>query len=283
MVDLGQATYLDLDGAWGNPPMAMTRLDLLEWGPRLRYFARPGDVETFWRDVSPRLSPFVLYGSGDYHFLAALFLRRIETPVTLVSFDNHPDWDVRPPRWACGGWVNRALELPNVERAAVWGCGNFELAMPSRLFANHRALRAGRLEVYPWVERMSPSVQRRFDCMTRDTWRQRFEEFAVSLDGKFVYVTVDLDCLRAEEAVTNWENGLFTGDDLSWALQQLRDHAHVVRGDVCGAYSVPQYSRAFQRFAGWWDHPKCANVDTIAAQSINQKALRALWRALTGF
>lgn len=282
MADLGQATYLELDDAWGDLPIAMNRIDLRDWAPRLRYLARPSDVETFWRDVSPRLSPFVLYGSGDYHFLAALFLRRIETSVTLVSFDNHPDWDVRPPRWSCGGWINRALELTNVERAAVWGCGNFELAMPSRLFANHRALRSGRLEVHPWAERMSPSVQRRFDCMTRDSWRQGFENFAASLYGKSVYVTVDLDCLRAQEAVTNWENGLFTADDLIFALRLLRKYARVAGGDLCGAYSATRYSRLFQRFAGWWDHPKTTNVDTEAARNINQSTLLAVWPALAG-
>ena len=43
-------------------------------------------------------------------------------------------------------------------------------------------------------------------------WRERFQRFAGELAGAAVYVTVDLDCLRAEEAVTNWESGLFTAD-----------------------------------------------------------------------
>jgi hypothetical protein len=282
MADLGQATYLDLDGAWGDLPIAINRIDAREWGPRLRYLARPTDVKDIWTEVGPRLSPFVLYGSGDYHFLAALLLRRITSPLTLVSFDNHPDWDIRPPRWACGGWINRALEFSNVERAAVWGCGNFELAMPSRLFANHRALRAGRLEVHPWAQRMPSSARRHFGCITRDTWRQRFEDFAATLVGKWVYVTVDLDCLDAAEAVTNWENGLFTAEDIAWAIRLLRDRSRVVGGDLCGAYSAPQYSRLSQRFAGWWDHPKMPDVDLASARQVNQKALLTIWPSLTG-
>ena len=282
MAEPGQATYLDLDDAWGDPGIAVNRIALREWGRRLRYIARCRDVEAFWAQVAPRVGQFVLYGSGDYHLLAGLLLRRITEPVTLVSFDNHPDWDIRPPRWSCGGWINRALELAHVTRAVVWGCGNFELGMPSRLFANHRALRSGRLAVHAWAERMSPSARHRFDCIDRNHWRHRFEEFATSLTGQSVYITVDVDCLRAEEAVTNWENGLFTCDDLSWALRRLRDHAQVVGGDVCGAYSMPQYSRSFQRFAAWWDHPKRADVDLAAARSINQKTLLALWPALTG-
>jgi len=202
--------------------------------------------------------------------------------VTLISFDNHPDWDIRPPHWACGGWINRALELPNVRRAVVWGCGNFELAMPSRLFANRRALRAGRLEVHAWAERQKPGVQRRFDCMTRENWRQRFERFVTSLIGQDVYVTIDIDCLRKEEAVTNWENGLFTAEDVAWALGVLRGKARVVAGDLCGAYSPPAYARAFQRLAGWWDHPKLPSIEATVARDTNRTALQLLWPALAG-
>ena len=130
-------------------------------------------------------------------YLTALWLRRVREPVTVVSFDNHPDWDMRPPRWACGGWVNRALELPNVQRVAVWGCGNFELAWPARLFANHAAIRTGRLTVHAWAERQSAATQRRFACVTRANWREYFAAFAQALAGRALYVTLDLDCLDA--------------------------------------------------------------------------------------
>ena len=75
-----------------------------------------------WRT---ELAPFVLYGSGDFHHLTALWLRRLTQAVVLVSFDNHPDWDVRPPRWCCGGWVNRALELPQREEGERVGLREF--------------------------------------------------------------------------------------------------------------------------------------------------------------
>src|SRR5207244_924647 len=71
-------------------------------------------------------SPFLLYGSGDFHYLTALRLRRVGGPIVLVSFDNHPDWDVRPPRWCCCGWVSRALEFSAVRHFGVWGGGNWE-------------------------------------------------------------------------------------------------------------------------------------------------------------
>lgn len=280
--------HLNLDDAWpvfADPADRGTDfadIDLRQWGPRLRYHGTRADVEEFYRAIEPKLTPFVLYGSGDFHYLAAVFLRRIGTPVTVVSFDNHPDWDVRPPHWSCGGWVNRALELSHVRRVCVWGCGNFELAYPSSLFANRKALRAGRIEVHPWAERHSPSVQRRFDCMTRQNWRQPFERFCRSISERDIYVTIDLDCLTEEEAATNWENGLFTADDIGWALRKLREKSRIVGGDLCGAYSEPKYARRFQRFAANWDHPKIAQPNQCDARTRNQLALAKIWPALAG-
>jgi arginase family enzyme len=210
-----------------------------------------------------------------------MLIRRVRsTPFTLVSFDNHPDWDIKPPYWACGGWAARTLYTGQVQRVSVWGCGNFELQFPARLSADWRALRAGKLEIHAWAERQNPAVQKKFNCMTRDNWRPRFEQFADSVRGKPVYVTVDFDCLRADEAVTNWENGLFTADDVAWAIGRLREKAQWIGADVCGAWSAEKYERFGQRFAGKWDHPKIAAVDPAKAKEVNLKSLATVWNAL---
>src|SRR5581483_6957991 len=180
--------HLDLDGAWPRDVFCDGEyLDCREWGAQLRYSTTRGLVCDFFQHVQSRLAPFTLYGSGDYHYLTALWLRRIDEPFTLVSFDNHPDWDIRPPHWCCGTWLNRAFELPNLKRAVVWGCGNFELNWPNRLFANHKALRADRLRVWPWRERISKSAQEIWPGMSRENWRERFAEFAAGMKGEKIY------------------------------------------------------------------------------------------------
>ncbi|MGI8890383.1 MAG: hypothetical protein ACR2G0_06315, partial [Chthoniobacterales bacterium] len=113
--------HLNLDDAWRFEDLPT--LDLRDWGPRLRFSAPSREMEEFDRRIGPELAPFLIYGSGDFHHLTALWLRRHSSLTTVVSFDNHPDWDVRPPRWCCGSGVNRALELPAVEKVGVWGCG----------------------------------------------------------------------------------------------------------------------------------------------------------------
>jgi arginase family enzyme len=272
--------HLDLDGAWERNCVPFEAVDLNTWGPRLRFSAPSREVEKFYREIEPRLGPFVLYGSGDFHHLTALWVRRVREPVTVVSFDNHPDWDIRPPRWCCGSWVNRALELPHVRKVSVWGCGNFECWWPHKIFGNRRAEREGRLEVHPWADDRPATARTRRGAIVKQDWQRRFLAFAKELAGESVYVTIDLDCLRAQEAVTNWENGNFAVDDLEWALRELRNTTRVVAGDICGAFSTPRYARQRQRFASEFDHPKLHRPEPAEINQINIETLNRLWPLL---
>ena len=274
--------HLNLDDAWPDQPLGLRTVDARNWGPKLRFSAPPRLVAEFYREYEPRLSsPFLLYGSGDFHYLTALWVRRVAEPITLVSFDNHPDWDVRPPKWGCGGWVNRVLELPNVKQVAVWGCGNFECWWPHQIFGNRRAERAGILEVHPWADERPAKDRERRGAILRDNWRGHFDEFVKALAGRSIYVTIDLDCLRAEEAVANWESGRFSIVDLEWALSRLRGSTKISGGDICGAFSPPAYARWKQRFAAEFDHPKVQLPAGDQIRAINSTALAKLWPALT--
>jgi hypothetical protein len=273
--------YLNLDDAWFDEPGGVTTLDAREWGPQLRFSAPQRVVEKFYSEYESQLAPFLLYGSGDFHYLTALWIRRVNSPLIVVLFDNHPDWDIRPPKWACGGWVNRALELPQVQRVSVWGCGNFECWWPHQLFGNRRAERAGVLEVHPWADGRPLKDKQRRGAILRENWREQFKAFVEDLAGANLYVTIDLDCLCAEEAATNWENGRFTIADLEWALAKLRESCPIVAGDICGAYSLPVYARLKQRLASEFDHPKLARTSPERAREINNSTLEKLWPLLS--
>jgi hypothetical protein len=255
-------------------------LDAREWGAQLRFSAPSKLVEKFYDEFGSRLAPFILYGSGDFHYLSALWLRRLTEPVVLVSFDNHPDWDIRPPKWGCGGWINRALELSYVERIAIWGCGNFECWWPHNIFANRWAEREGRLEVHPWADDRPMKDRQRSGAILADNWRENFELFVANLRGRDIYITIDLDCLRVEDAVTNWESGRFEVADLEWALGKLREHSRIIGGDICGAYSAPNYARWKQGFASEWDHPKLDPPSADKIRETNLPTLERLWPAL---
>ena len=276
-----RALHFDLDGAWPGEPLRLPAVDARKWGPQLRFSAPPRLIEEFYRQHEIHLAaPFLLYGSGDFHHLTGLRLRPIAEPIILVSFDNHPDWDVRPPKWACGAWVNRALAFPHVKHVAVWGCGNFECWWPHQIFGNRRAERAGILGVHPWADDRPAKDRQRRGAILRDNWREHFEEFSKNLACENIYITIDLDCLRREEAVTNWESGRFTIADLEWALGKLYASCRIIGGDICGAYSPPKYARRKQRFAAEFDHPKLVQPGPEKARETNLAALEKLWPGL---
>jgi len=274
--------HLNLDDAWQDEPLGLPLIDARIWGPRLRFSAPPRLVAEFYREHERNLAaPFLLYGSGDFHHLSALRLRALAELIVMVSFDNHPDWDIRPPKWCCGSWVNRALELPHVRLVSVWGCGNFECWWPRQIFGNRRAERAGKLEVHPWADDRPMKDRQRRGAILREDWQRKFENFAASLGGTDLYITIDLDCVRTGETVTNWESGRFDIVDLVWALKKLRERSHVIAGDICGGYSEPKYARWKQKFASEIDHPKLPRPSPKEIRRTNFAALERLWPLLT--
>ena len=134
--------------------------------------------------------------------------------------------------------------------------------------------------MHPWADDRSAKDRQRRGAILRDNWRLRFEEFSKSLAGENIYVTIDLDCLRREEAVTNWESGRFTIADLDWALGKLHASCRIIGGDICGAYSPPHYARWKQRFAAEFDRPKLAQPSLEKARETNLAALEKLWPRL---
>ncbi|SEL02861.1 hypothetical protein [Nitrosovibrio tenuis] len=276
--------HLDLDGELTATAatLQLPSINLRNWGPRLRFSTTVDEIERFQAEITPHLCPFTLYGSGDFHHLSAIWMRRIREPVSLLSFDNHPDWDIRPPRWGCGGWVNRALESPWVEAAQVWGCGNFELNWPHNLFAPRNSLQSGRLQIFSWRERYPKLSLCREGSISRENWRDTFLQHLSRWQRRSVYITIDLDCLNAEEFRSNWEHGLFTVDDLAWAIMQVRQNTTLIGGDMCGAYSAPAYSRLTQRIASTFDHPQLPASSISEAIKNNHKAILKLWPLLAG-
>ena len=277
---LSDALHLDLDGAWAGNTVVERRLDLREWGPKLRFSTPSRLIDRFFQDVEPKLSSFLLYGSGDFHHLTALWIRRMKERFVLVCFDNHPDWVVGPVHWSCGGWVNRALKNPLVQQVAVWGCGNFECGFPWRLRGNRSACRSGRLWVAPWRSEKNDYPDWLHPISTAD-WRTAFIRFIESIRTSAIYVTVDLDCLAESDAITNWENGRFLLADLDWAINFLRKKARIIGGDLCGAFSPTRYASWFQSVAGRLDHPRQRSVTDRKRRSINLRALEVVWPILT--
>ena len=275
--------WFQTDEAWDFlPPEEQADLrvvDVREEARGLRFITSARKIEAFAARHREQFRPFTLFGSGDFHHLTAVWTRQFTEPFSILSFDNHPDWDIRPPFWSCGAWVNRALENPMVESLSVWGCGGFECNLPGRLLGNRGAAREGRLQVHPWKLSRKAYPEWLYP-LDPGSWRAEFERYLKTLPKQKIYVTIDLDCLAEGEVFTNWEQGRFTVPDLIWALTRLRDKATVIGGDLCGAWSRSRYETRFQKLAGWFDHPKIRSPVFEKLGALHQTVFRRIWPAL---
>lgn len=271
---------IDLDGAvTGQPCLAgliasgeAERVDARDLEQRLRILASGWAFRALGErlgDAPTGGEPEVLFfGSGDFHHLTALFAARHAEPLTIVHFDNHPDW-VRYPTINCGSWVNLALRSPHVAKVVTIGPCSDDLRNPEWKFANLPAMREGRLAVYPWrreptrlwgapVSTPSTTTDGRvltWRNLADEDWSDFLDEVAGSLPATSVWITIDKDVLCPAEAITNWDQGEMRLDHIVAALKRLASSFRIVGIDVCGDYSKPRLKDPLRAYLSWSDHP----------------------------
>src|SRR5512146_2851741 len=132
-----RAALLQLDDALDRQPALMARVvaeggrvvAARDLGPAMRLWSREETLAALrarFAEASPEgEAELVFAGSGDFHHVTPLLLERAAAragePVTVLHFDNHPDW-VRFARGRhCGSWVGRAARMSGVARVVTIG------------------------------------------------------------------------------------------------------------------------------------------------------------------
>jgi arginase family enzyme len=280
-----QLRLLDLDGALDHQaPIqqavasgVMERIEARDLAPRLRivanrqaYTALSARLQASFASGSGKGPRVTFYGSGDFHHLTTAMIAACEGPLTVIHFDNHPDWVAFPKTHNCGAWVNRALDVPHVARVITLGPCSDDLVRPQLQMANLRAVEQGRLCVFPY--RHEPSrVYGSFAPCPSYEWRQGALDWRC-LDGLSVeqilalvtplitteklYVTFDKDVLCNLEACTNWDQGHMRLETVLSLIKTLASQFEVVGFDVCGDWSDPVFDDAFRWLLSALDRPK---------------------------
>ncbi len=201
-------------------------------------------------------SAITLLGSGDFHQVSSLLIEQFVEPISVIVFDHHPDWSTLPPTLHCGSWVTHVLKRENVKKLVLLGVSSEDISSPWIHAGNVRALEDDRVEIYPYrhtptrtlltsvPDNSSIQVKRGFfsnvvywkELGTQDLTAMFFHVLE-RLDTKQVYVSIDKDCLTADHALTNWEEGCFTLKELLRWLHLITTHLDVVGLDIVGDYS----------------------------------------------
>lgn len=228
-------------------------------------------------------------GSGDFHHISGILLERFDMPMCVIDFDYHPDWDILPPRLGCGSWVTRALKKVNILKFVLAGVSSDDISEFAIQTGNLKALKDDKLEIYPYShgptrvffrnipDNSSVKAKGNFFSSTL-YWKQlkdadlkeAFGEILNRLPVKNVYLSVDKDCLKKGYAVTNWEEGMFSLDELVTALKLIKEKADIIGADITGEYSAIKIKNRFKRTLSYLDHPKKTLAGGHTAEEINR-------------
>ncbi|MDD4980822.1 MAG: hypothetical protein PHC54_06130 [Candidatus Omnitrophica bacterium] len=251
-------------------------IDLSAFGPRVR----------LWMDKKTKLAiegrlcglaenSLIFLGSGDFHHISSILIDQSDEPFSLVVFDFHPDWDIIPPKYGCGSWVTQALKNKNIKKCLLVGIASNDISTGYIQSGNLGSLKDSRVRIYPYYHKPSRVFLR--DIPQNDSLRLKkcflgsqiywselagknladfFLSVIQSLPTRQVYVSIDKDCLKREYALTNWEEGLLSLEELLLMLKVIRDHLEIIGVDITGEYSPVILASKFKAFFSRLDHPK---------------------------
>lgn len=284
-------------------------IDLSEAGKGVRLWGRQAELDKISAEIGRQLEKIngstpklIFMGSGDFHHITALLLpfalAGSDKPVTVIHFDNHPDWVKFDDGMHCGSWVNRAIANGRVSKVITIGVCSHDLRNPDWKSANLNLLSAGELELFPYNH--PPSRVRR-DYGSGASYQQKKNhihwsniadigenEFMTKLLARIktdnVYITIDKDVLDRDDAETNWDQGVMRLPFLLKLLSEIGSRHNIIGADVTGDYSTPRYSgsmaRRFLKHAEiFMDQPRSV-PDIGKASALNSASNHAILETL---
>jgi hypothetical protein len=188
-------------------------------------------------------------GSGDFHHVTSLLIERAAAraggPLTVLHFDNHPDW-VRHARGRhCGSWVGEAARLPGVAKVITIGVCSPDIGRRRSQRGDLSLIGEGRLDLYAWRAPDGGEAValegRSWPTITALGEAAFIARLAAEIPTREIYVTIDKDVLAAEDAVTNWDQGQASVGFLIDAIEAAAEGRRVVGADVVGDWSNAVY------------------------------------------
>lgn len=251
--------FLHLDGALDGQPTLLAqgqfrRLAAHDLGPALRLWSRPAALAALKARLQYHVpatgADLVFAGSGDFHHITPMLVERAMAPagpgpVTIIHFDNHPDWVRFGPGLHCGSWVGPAARLPGVAKLITVGVSSGDLCPGAMKQADLSLLEEGRVEIYPY---RTPNGAPTLD-LGGHQWptieamgEQAFPAFlAGRIETEAIYITIDKDVLRQQDALTNWDQGRIALAYLELLILAVMRGRRTIGADIVGDWSKPHY------------------------------------------
>lgn len=263
-------------------------IDMRDLGPRARlWITRATGCEIKKRIPDQNKCAVTFLGSGDFHHVTELLLKRYDEPISVIDFDFHPDWDKISPFLHCGSWVAEAMKNGNVAKLVVIGASPRDLSLFSIQTADLGSLANDRVEIYPYSCRPSKVLFRtvprnisfetkRYPFLTKICWNElrnkNITEFFLHIvrriPTKKVYVTIDKDCLETSDALTNWDHGGLSLEDLLDMLKIIKDNLDIVGMDIAGDYSSMRVGGVFKNIVSRLIRPGNIKAERLPPEKV---------------
>lgn len=271
---------LDVDDSVG-PLERRVVIPLPRWRERLRFACSARQLRAFGRSLETMLPADagpVFTGSGDFHHLSLPLIERVSArrgPLEVVVFDNHPDNMRFPFGVHCGSWVRRVAALPGVTHVHVVGITSADIGAAHAWENQLWPLFSGRLTYWSigvkvgWARALGLGRAFRNFADARGLLQAFGAHMAASRHP--VYLSIDKDVLSAEDARTNWDQGVMRERELTAAIEVLR--GRIVGSDITGEVSQARYAQWWKRALSALDQQPPVPAAELAAWQAQQHAL----------
>lgn len=236
--------------------------------------------QTAFKDFKPG---FYLLGSGDYHHFSLGLINQYKEPLTVVLFDNHPDWMRPPHQYHCGTWVYGLARLPQVQRIIIIGLESGDL--------DGQNFKDGDVESYlnqkiillpykPITVEINDQQNTKLQSQLNNNLNAGIAEIISHIITNEVYISVDKDCLREKDAFTNWEQGTLPLSTVVATISAIKQQFNIVGADTVGDYSAIQFSSPLKWLSSLIDRKVTRKPVSHADLQRNEQANLLLFKAL---
>lgn len=155
--------------------------------------------------------------SGNYHYLTKFWLEKIQEPFSLLVFDNHTDMQEAAffGLLSCGSWAGRVLDTHE--------------------FLSHICVAGPRAKDFSEYQ---GNAGEKLTRICREELADKGEELLLDFlktDPELpLYISIDKDVLRKEDARTNWDQGELSLEQLMKWLDLVFEKRKVIGVDICG-------------------------------------------------
>ena len=139
--------------------------------------------------------------SGNYHYVTKFWMEKLTKPFALVLFDQHTDMQEAAffGLLSCGSWVREALEQNELLKAVC------VVGPPQKSI--EEVFKSSKEE--PWIDKVCFVSGAELEAHRQTVYDEFLKENSIP-----VYLSIDKDILRGEDASVNWDQGKTSLEEL---------------------------------------------------------------------